>query len=100
MPAGQDKDVFLFKTRPTVIYIPKKEDEKSAKSIQHDNVNHSVAMAYLGYGGKQPAEDIVRSHVKKVFDEMRKNGYESPLVCLVEGAIWSDTFMTSHEQSE
>jgi hypothetical protein len=102
MPAGNsipNSALEGLKPKPSIIYIPKKEDECSAKSIRHDNVTHSVSMAYLGYGGKEPAKDIVRSHVNEVFDEMRKNGYKSPLVCIVEGAMWSDTLMTDHGES-
>ena len=98
MRSRKNKPMFTQKPTPQVVYIPK-PDEDSAKMIKHDNTNHSATMAYLGYEGNRPEYKIVQSHVKAVLEEMKRRGYESPLVCLVEGGIWSDTIMFSEEES-
>ena len=92
------KESKVQEQKPKVIYVPK-PNEDSKKQIHHCGVTHSAAMAYIGYLGERPAEDVVSSHVKNVFDEMRKNGYESPLICIVDGALWTDGWPPNDERA-
>ena len=83
------ESIHFQEPKPTTVYIPGSGAD-ATKQIRHGKVTHNAVMAFIGYGGRTPPEDIVKSHVERVYEEMRRNGHKSPLFCLVGTDLWTD----------
>ena len=71
--------------KPVEIYIPPRGANPDSR-IKHGNCYHSAAEAYMRFDNLRPFidDDAVWSKVKDIWKKMRRNGYKSPLECVVE----------------